>query len=51
MQSEKTGHIANIEKVCDICNSKDLVCVDKHYMKCEQCGKIYPRKHKFARMR
>jgi ribosomal protein L37AE/L43A len=45
------GHIAEKGKVCEVCGSKELKLVGKDYLKCENCGKLHSKKHKFVVIR
>lgn len=41
------GHVAFKRKLCDVCGSQELKPVDKTFLKCLHCGKLYSKKHEF----
>jgi uncharacterized Zn finger protein len=47
----QSGYKRRRIKACDKCGALgQFIHIDKHFVKCERCGKLYPKNHKFKSM-
>jgi DNA-directed RNA polymerase subunit RPC12/RpoP len=45
----ESGYKRKRENICDRCGSRDLIYPQKGWIKCEYCGRLFSKKHKFVK--